>query len=202
MATERKTAGRGATARAILKVAARLVAGGGLRALTFDAVAARLGVSKQAVLYWFPTKSDLLGALALPAIEAEAAEVRAAAGRAAGPADAARAVTGAVARFHLADLDRFRLVYLAPQFAGPRASRLPDLAARVHPVTAGMYDAVEQALGGGEEARRRAVALHCAGLGVALMAALADAADDPLRHPPDALRAALGDLLAGGPGAG
>jgi AcrR family transcriptional regulator len=56
----------------ILRTVPALVRSGGLGSLTFDAVARRLGISKQAVLYWFPRKEDLLAAVAIPWIRDEA----------------------------------------------------------------------------------------------------------------------------------
>lgn len=183
----------------ILAAAAELLRAGGPTAVTYDAVAARLGLTKQAVIYWFPTKADLFAGVALPALAAEAQAAVAAAGAAAGRADAARRVVAALTAFHLSDLARFRLVYVAPQLDGAsiRRAKLVD---RVHPVTAEMYGAVAEALGGGPEARAEAVALHMAALGHALLVALTEASGDPLRHGPGPLADVLARLLADGTG--
>ena len=61
----------------ILDEARKLVRQGGPDKLTFDAIAARVGVSKQAVVYWFPNKASLVEALVRPALEAEDAAGRA-----------------------------------------------------------------------------------------------------------------------------
>lgn len=167
----------------IVKEAQWLLRRGGLGAVTYDALAARLGVSKQAVLYWFPKKPLLLAALAEPAFTAEADAVEAAVREAAPGAQVDAAVRGIVA-FHLADLDRFRLIYLAPQAgqAGPRI-RMPDeVQARVHALNARMYGAIAGALvaegGPASEAMERAVALHMSALGVVLVRALTDQIGD------------------------
>ena len=183
----------------ILEAAAELLRAGGPTAVTFDAVAARLGLTKQAVIYWFPTKADLFAGVALPILEAEARAAVEAARSAAGRADAARRVVAELTRFHLSDLERFRLAYVAPQLDGAsiRRARIAD---RVHPVTAEMYGTVAEALGGGPEARAEAVALHMAALGHALLVALTEAAGDPLRHGPGPLADVLARLLADGTG--
>ena len=183
----------------ILDAATALLRGGGLPAVTFDAVAARLGVTKQAVLYWFPTKSDLLAEIALPGLQAEAAAAIAAAGTAPTGKAAAAAVVRALIAFHREDLARFRLLYVAPQSLLSNA-RAFDFVDRVHPVSGAMYDAIEAALGDVADARRTAVALHMAALGHVLLVALTDAVGDPLAHPPELLAERLARLLADGVG--
>jgi AcrR family transcriptional regulator len=187
------------TRQRILHAAAALVAEGGPGALTFDAVAARLGRTKQAVIYWFPTKSELMAGVALPHFEAEAETVVAALRGAGSPAEAARRVVAALSDFYLADLDRFRLMYAAAQTgrrAGPRLAEA--VTQRIHPVTGRMYDAIEVALGDGPEARETAVALHMAALGAGLLTSTTEAMGDPLAHDPARLAARLADLAERG----
>lgn len=185
----------------ILQAAADILRGGGPAALTFDAVAARLGLSKQAVIYWFPSKPALMSELSLPGLRDEARAVIAAlAGIERDPPEAARRVVLALIRFHLADLPRFRLIYLSPQIGKQTESRQTAnaIVAQVHPVTAQMYAAFADALGDGPQARETAVALHMAALGHVLMVALTDAIDDPLRHAPADLAERLATVLAAG----
>jgi AcrR family transcriptional regulator len=188
----------------ILAAATGLLRGGGLPAVTFDAVAATLGVTKQAVIYWFPTKSDLLAEIALPGLQAEAAAAIAAARAAPAGKAAAAAVVRALIAFHLENLERFRLLYVAPQSPLSNA-RAFDFVDRVHPISRAMYDAIEAALGEvalGEvaDARRTAVALHMASLGHVLLVALTDAVGDPLAQPPAQLAERLAQLVADGVG--
>lgn len=158
----------------ILREAARLVQTGGLGALTYDALAARLGVTKQAVLYWFPKKQLLQAALAEPAFAAEAEAVEAALA-ALPPGQGAAAAVQAIVAFHLADLDRFRLLYLAPQLGRPgrRVTMSPEVQDRIHAQNARLYAAIARALGSGAEAGLQAVALHMSALGVVLVRSLA-----------------------------
>ena len=67
---------RGDTADKILAAARDVVRDVGPDGMTFDAVAAKVGISKQAVLYWFPNKARLIEALVRPALEAESASGR------------------------------------------------------------------------------------------------------------------------------
>lgn len=192
----------GETREHILEAAASLFRAGGLEAVTFDAVAARLGITKQAVIYWFPSKVALLSALALPSLRAEARVAIDAATKASTSSDAARAVVGALISFHLADLPRFRLLYMSPQIGVTAVARkaAAELVRQIHPVTAEMYAAVAAALGDRPDAREIAVTLHMAALGHILMVALTDAIGDPLRHEPEILAARLADVLAAGVG--
>ena len=177
----------------ILSIARALVREGGPAALTFDAIARRLGRSKQAVLYWYPSRSALLAALYLPWLEAESEVAeRAVADSRAG--DAVAAFVRAVAGFHMGDLDRFRLVYLAPQLQKAGTELPADLLARLHATTGRLYAALAARLEI-ENARAEAMAIHSSVLGLVTMVALADAIGDPLAHETDLLVDRLVDRL-------
>ena len=191
------------TRERILRVARGLVRKGGPAALTFDAVASRLGISKQAVIYWFPNKEALGVAVVLPAIEREAQAGIAALEGVSDPDSAREAFIKAIARFHLDDLERFRLMYLAPQMGG-RLGTARDTGAinrSIHPVTRRMYDRLSEALShpgqDPQEVRPEAVVLHFSILGVIMMHGLADSIGDPLRHDADSLIAALSATVSG-----
>jgi AcrR family transcriptional regulator len=190
---------RGETAARILAAAREIVRSTGPDSLTFDAVAARVGVSKQAVLYWFPNKARLIEALVRPALEAESAAGIGAVDPKATPADAIRAYLGALAAFHTSDLDRFRLMYVTPQIGqrpGRNGQMLTTLG-RTHPDTAKMYDVLAQHLVAGgryaqiRDASRAAAAIHTALLGLILRMAMADALNAPIRLREDGLVDAL-----------
>lgn len=192
------------TAEAILDASRAIVRDLGPDKLTFKAIAGRVGVSKQAVIYWYPNKARLLEALVRPALVAEAAAGRAAIGDGVSPDAAMRGVIEALAVFHMSDLDRFRLMYVTPQIAqrpGREGAMLTTLG-RMHPATTGMYDALADCLvAGGRysrviEARRAAVAVHTALLGLLLRMAMADTLNSPLRHRDDALVEALLGVIA------
>ncbi|MGI3185925.1 TetR/AcrR family transcriptional regulator [Nioella aestuarii] len=178
----------------ILDIARDLLTGGGLGAVSFGSIAARLGRSKQAVLYWYPTKADLLAALFLPWLEEEAALTENAVRNAPDPEEAIARFVRAIAAFHLSDLTRFRAMYVLPQTltrgAGdPRDSQVLD---RVHKITDRLYAALAAQLGPDPvAARQQALALHSAVLGLSLMAGLAEGLDDPLKHGNQAMIEAL-----------
>lgn len=178
----------------ILKAAQALLASDGFGAVSFDAIARALGVSKQAVLYWYPSRQELLAAMLGSWLAAEADIAVAAVDGKATPKAAISAFVEAVAAFHLGDLDRFRMMYLAPQtlktdLQGPLESEALD---QVHATTNRMYGALADRLGGDpRRARQHATSIHSAVLGLALMFGLADRIKDPLKHSQKELVAAL-----------
>lgn len=195
---------RGETAARILAAAREIVRATGPDSLTFDAVAAKVGVSKQAVLYWYPNKARLIEALVRPALEAESAAGKGAISKTATASQAIRAFISALAVFHTSDLDRFRLMYVTPQIGqrpGRNGQMLTTLG-RIHPATTEMYDVLAARLvDTGRyarlvEARRAAAAMHTALLGLVLRMAMADALNAPLRARNDALVEALVDVMA------
>ena len=177
----------------ILEIARALVREGGPQALSFDAIAERLGKSKQAVLYWLPNKGALLSALYLPWLAAESEAAEAALAGVEGEAEAVAAFVRAVAAFHLADLERFRLTYLAPQLASLRVEA--GTLGEINATTGRLYAALAARLEG-EDARTRALAVHSAVIGLVTMVTLADALGDPLKAGTEALVEALVATLA------
>lgn len=178
----------------ILSISRELLASGGVAAVSFDAIAARLGRTKQAVLYWYPSKHDLLAAMFLPWIEAEADTAQHSVAGATSRDQAISVFVRSIAAFHLEDLDRFRMMYLLLQTIRPGVAEPQDdrLLTKVHPVTSRMYSALAEKLNReGDAARREAFAIHAAVLGLVLMCGLADSLKDPLKHTTGELVAAL-----------
>ncbi len=198
------TAKRNDTADRILTAARSIVRAEGPDQLTFDAVANAVGVSKQAVLYWFPNKARLIEALVRPALESESAAGQSAIATQSTAGDAIRAYISALAVFHSSDLERFRLMYVTPQIGqrpGRNGTMLTTLG-RIHPSTTEMYDVLaEKLVAGGRydrlvDARRAAAAIHTALLGLILRMAMADALNAPMRAREDALIDALVNVMA------
>ena len=169
----------------ILTIARDLLASGGLAAVSFEAVARRLGRTKQAVLYWYPTKHDLLAAMFLPWLEAEAELAVQSVSGTSSREEAIDAFVKAVAAFHLGDLDRFRMMYLLVQTIPPSPAEphSEELLKKIHPVTDRLYGALADKLGAKPiPARQEAFAIHSAILGLVLMFGLSDSLKDPLKH--------------------
>ncbi|MBD3662588.1 TetR/AcrR family transcriptional regulator [Sulfitobacter aestuariivivens] len=184
----------------ILSVARQILAKDGLDAVSFDAIARRIGYSKQAVLYWYPNKHALLNAMFVPWLSAEADAAEAAVSNATNSDEAIASFVSGMAMFHFDDLNRFRMMYLLPQTISAklkhRSKITPDDS--IHQITNRLYGALASRLSGDQRgARKKAVAIHSAVLGVILMFALADAVGDPLKHSEtDLVDALIGSLTA------
>jgi AcrR family transcriptional regulator len=182
----------------ILKTAQALLASDGFGAVSFDTIGRSLGMSKQAVLYWYPSKKELLAAMLGSWLAAEADVAVAAVDGKDTPNAAISAFVEAVAAFHLGDLDRFRMMYLAPQTlkVGMQAPLETGTLDQVHATTSRMYCALADRLAGDPlYARQQAISIHSAVLGLALMFGLADGIKDPLKHSQKDLIAALAARL-------
>lgn len=178
----------------ILTIAREILASEGLASVSFDAIARRLGRTKQAVLYWYASKQELLAALFLPWLEAEAEVAVRSISVTTSRNEAVRAFVKAITDFHFADLDRFRMMYLLPQTIRQTGENPhnPEVLKKVHPVTDKMYDALAGKLDCDPlAARQEAFAMHSAALGLVLMFGLAESVGDPLKHTNSDLVAAL-----------
>lgn len=172
--------------------------------MTLDHVAARLSLTKQAVLYHFPSKDRLFVELALLGLAEEADAMVTALADARSAADAVHRFLSANLAFHLADLERFRLIYVRAQVVPGAKDTLPpsERKARLYPVTARMYAALEEKLASDAsfpsqlDARILAVAIHLAAIGYATMAGELEGAKDAMKFPfqryVDELSAAIG----------
>ncbi len=159
--------------------------------LTLELVAARLGLTKQAVLYHFPSKERLFVELALIGIAEEADAMIAAVAPARSGSDAIRRFLHASYAFHVGDLERFRLTYIRPQVVPGAKDTLPpaEREQRLYPVTSGMYAALEEKLASDRrfpaelQARPLAVAVHLAAIGFVTMAGNVRGAKDSMKLP-------------------
>ena len=109
-------------------------------------------------------------------------------------ADAISRFVRALACYHLGNLGRFRMLYLASRPAGLASEPMVTGAVLddIHAITGPMYAALDAALAGhghikSATSRLRAVSIHMAAIGLLTMLALADAIDDPLAHSTGAL---------------
>lgn len=130
--------------RGVLLTAARAVlARQGVAGLTMEAVAAEADVSKPAVFYYFRSKEELVGELAVEQLEAEVAVLEAAVAGADSGVAALAALARAKVDFYAEDLDAFRVAYLWPQLIGLAPELLRE---RVYPLSQRVNDALEARL--------------------------------------------------------
>jgi AcrR family transcriptional regulator len=178
----------------ILAVARALVLEEGLPALTMNAVAKRLGVTKPAVYYYFDGRDALMAAMALGALQDEADALVAAAEAGSDALDAADRFVRTCVDHHKRNLDAFRVVHVMGQLVPARDRE--SVRDKIPPITRRMYDALEARLAEGQrqgliaadvEPRATAVSLHLAALGFAAMYATTEAAGDPMKQSFDLL---------------
>ena len=193
------------TREAILETAARVISDTGAASLTFQTLGETLGVSKQAIIYWFPSKADLTRALILPALQLEADAVVDSLKRTKSARKAIEVFLRTLIAFHLEDLGRFRLIYVSAQFDTQiwQVSDLPQVTDAIHDITGRMYGALESVLAQSQElanprsARATAAATHMAAVGVLSMLSLADAIHDPMAHASDTMINAMVAIATG-----
>jgi AcrR family transcriptional regulator len=176
------------TARAVLKR-------GGLDALTLGSVAGELGMTKQAIYHYFPSKEVLVRALVTALLDEEIEYLVSAVES---EEDHTRVLCTLIRAFYAyyADrLDAFRTVYCEMQLSSPSAAiDTETLTEQVHPRTRRLFDALEARLSGQSRsaAKRRhkrqlAFTAWTSALGLMTMISVAEANDDPLAQPHDAL---------------
>lgn len=193
------------TREAILETATRIISETGAASMTFQTLGETLGVTKQAIIYWFPSKADLTRELIMPALELEADAVVAALRRIKSGRRAIEVFLRTLIAFHLEDLGRFRLIYVSAQFDTQvwQVAGLPQLADTIHMTTSRMYSALEIVLAKAPDvaaptsARATAVATHMAAIGVLSMLSLADAIHDPMALASDTLIDAMVAVTTG-----
>lgn len=187
------------TNKKILNAAQDLLSKGGANAVSFDKVAAELGITKQAVLYWFPSKSALLAAMFIDWLDAEAQAAEDAVKSAKTANEAISAFVTEIVSFHAENFDRFRMMYLAPQTlkVGSQVSRKDGAIGEINQVTSRLYGCLAEKLDANSiEGRQTAFIVHSSVLGLVMMLALADSISDPLAHSQSDLVNALVSRLA------
>jgi AcrR family transcriptional regulator len=162
----------------IQDAALAMVERAGLTGLTFQALADTLGVSKQAILYWYPSKWELIADCGAPILRREAdALIGAVAGSRDG-SDAIERFIRAFARHYVSRLALFRVVYLPePLGTEPNAPEQQAALAPIHRVTSSIYAALETWIAGDPNLAQKDVSPR--------QLAVADAYGDPMVHPVD-----------------
>ena len=194
---------RSITREAIVKRAMKIIRRKGASAVTFQALASEFGVSKQAIIYWYPTKWLLVADICLPFMRAEADVLLPAIEQSQGAHEAIDRLVRAFVDHYIDRLPQFRLLYL-PEPLGvtrPNAPSQQAALAPVHAITSTVYKALEDKIASdnsyepGVSARRAAVAVHMAAVGLVTMFAAADALGDPMVHAPNDMTDALSAVL-------
>jgi AcrR family transcriptional regulator len=187
---------RALTRLSILQAAEAVLLRDGLGALTLDAIAAELGLTKQGLYYHYASKEALLAELAVQEWSAAAEAIHAATEAAASAEDALEALVRRYIERYAGRLEMFRLATQAAQLS-PLAARLgrQQLEA-IRPLNDRMYGPTARKLRDAQHAgradpaldpRRLAFLAHTSAMGLLTMQLMVNAVDDPLRHREQAL---------------
>lgn len=166
----------------------------GAAGLRVEQVAAELGVTKQALYHYYPSKEAVLVEVVIDELVAAAQAVHDASEAAPDGAGALEAIIRAYTAHFLPRLEMFRLVSMF--VPTPEVFRVaPEILARIRPVNDLLYGAAEAKLaadrrnhhraprrGDPRAPRRLAFAAHLAALGFLTMRAITDSMNDPLLY--------------------
>jgi len=164
----------------------------GIGSFTLDAVAADLALTKAALYHYFASKDELLFAVMVRHVRAEAAAVRDAIAKASDGAEALRAIVRTPIEHYAGKMHFFRLVYMHAQvFAGSITPPTPEMLEQVRPINTWMYGRAQELLERDRELgllpddaepRRLAFVAHMSSLGLLTMKGMVENAGDPLIH--------------------
>jgi AcrR family transcriptional regulator len=169
----------------ILAATREVLAAGGVPGLTLEAVARRLGVTKQALYYYFKSKDELLFEVVVGELTACAQAMHDATAAAEDGPAALEALIRAYVGYYAGRLDTFRLVTQHVQQVEARRLSAAQVT-RIRPLNDLMYQVAEHKLAAGRRPprhpRRLVFAAHLAAMGLLSMKAIVERFDDPLRH--------------------
>lgn len=181
----------------ILEAARRVLLRGGIAAMTLDAVAAEVGVTKPALYYYFRSKDALVFELVFGVFEAQFQAIHDAVEATADGTGALGAILRETVRTFAPRLDDFRLAFMHGQVAGAGAIHFDDQQfARFRPLNdlafAGAAKKVAEQRrkrpgGARVEPRLLAFLAYLAAVGLLTMKGMVESVDDPLLYSDDQL---------------
>ncbi len=180
----------------ILQAARVLLRAGGVEAVTLASVAGALGMTKQALYHYFPSKEALTRSLVTALIEDEVETLVVAIEAVDSGSETLGTLIRAFYDHYIEDLDAFRTVYCQLQLYSPREQHLDEQTIRddINPRTRHLFDSVEARLMTGaisrtkrERMRRLAFTAWTSALGLIAVLGVTRALDDPLIHSDDDL---------------
>lgn len=185
----------------IIDVAERVLHERGFDAVTLASIAGELGMTKQALYHYFPSKDALASSLVTRLFDAEIDALIAAVESERDAGNVLGTMMRAFYAHYVGRLDTFRLIYCQSQLSSATELGMDagTIREEINPRTRRLFDALEERLAGAtrsrakrQAARRLAFTAWTSALGLLTMLSIADATGDPLAHPD----AALLDTLA------
>jgi AcrR family transcriptional regulator len=189
----------------IVDAARRVLLRVGLAAITLDAVAREVGLTKAALYYYFPSKDDLLFEIIYGAVEAQSRAVHDAVAQAKDGGEALRAIIRATVDTFGPRLDDFRLAFLHVQVAGPGTVEVAaQYLARFRPLNELAYAGAAKLLA--EDAKRGRMRVRInprlmaflagiAAIGMLTLKGMVESVRDPLLYSDDELVEGLAQIF-------
>ena len=188
--------------REILETAQAILSEGGVEAVTLASVAGELGMTKQALYHYFPSKEALVRGLITTLLDDEIDTLIAAVEAVSDGEKILGTLIRAFYAHYIDRLDAFRTVYCQSQLYASTGTAIDEATLRdeIHPRTRQLFDVLEERIAGSaasaaERRRMRQLAFTAwtSALGLMTMLGVADATNDPLVHSDQTLL----DTLAG-----
>ncbi len=182
--------------REILETAQQLLDDGGVEAITLASVSGQLGITKQALYHYFASKEALVRGLVTTLLDDEIETLIAAIEAAKDDSKLLSVLIKAFYAHYIDNLDAFRTIYCQVQLFAPSNTPIDQVTLReqIHPRTRKLFDILERRIAGKSakvsvrrRARQLAFSAWIAALGLMTIIGIADATDDPLSHPHQAL---------------
>ena len=191
----------------ILDAAQRVLLRGGIGAMTLDAVAAEVGVSKPALYYYFPSKDALVFELVFAVFEGQFQAIHDAVEKTTGGADALAAIVRETVGRFAPRLDDFRLAFMHGQVAGAGALHFDDQQfARIRPLNDLAFAGAARKIAAQRprvkpgrsrvEPRMLAFLAYLSAVGLLTMKGMVESVDDPLVYSDEQLVEGLARVFA------
>ena len=186
--------------REIVEVAEGILLDSGVEAVTLESVAGELGMTKQALYHYFPSKEALMRSLITRLLSDEVTTLTRAVEGSETPGSVLATLIQTFYHHYIGRLEAFRTVYCQSQlYSGDNSAIDKDTVRKeINPRTRRLFDVLESKLAAGitdpdqrAELRRLSFIAWLSALGLLTMLGVADAADDPLVHSDEALLEAL-----------
>lgn len=188
----------------ILDVAERILQEGGIDAVTLASVAGELGMTKQAIYHYFPSKEALVRGLVTTLLDDEINQLISAIEGAESREEALGTLIRAFYAHYVDRLDAFRTIYCQSQLY-----RTPDLGLdsetvrnEINPRTRHLFNVLEERISSSasskaerKEMRQLAFTAWLSALGLMTMLGIADATNDPLIHKDEELLDTLSTIF-------
>jgi len=192
--------------RDILASAQSIMNESGPEAVTLASVSGQLGMTRQSLYHYFPSKEALVRYLVTALLDQEINALLAAVAKQKSDGKVLGTLIRAFHAHYIDDLAAFRTIYCQTQMYSSSGSDLDEVTLRdeINPRTRHLFDVLERRIAGEEaskaertKARQLAFSAWTSALGLMMMLGVADATNDPIAHPERVLLRTLSNVFDG-----